>query len=281
MQDLVQRIYGAGSRFHIGDIGWELASVPPERQAGWRIALWSDGDQDVAWGWIEGNGLLLVVDPARPEVAGDVLDWFREETGPAVQRLTSVLESETHLIDAIEKAGFVLEHGRPYYTHHNITLDDLGTPVVPDGFTLRHVRADEIEKRAAVHRAAWSDVAPSKMTAEAMAAVMSTWPYRPELDWVVENSDGVFVASALIWLDEQHRAGLVEPVGCAPQYRRLGLGQAVNLGALHALKELGGVEARVCPRGDDGYPIPAKLYQSIGFRPGLRTVDYVGQKLDL
>jgi ribosomal protein S18 acetylase RimI-like enzyme len=81
----------------------------------------------------------------------------------------------------------------------------------------------------------------------------------------------------LIWLDEQHRAGLVEPVGCAAEYRRLGLGQAVNLGALHALKELGGVEARVCPRGDDGYPVPAKLYQSIGFRPGLRTVHYVAK----
>jgi hypothetical protein len=87
----------------------------------------------------------------------------------------------------------------------------------------------------------------------------------------------VFVASALIWLDEQHGAGLVEPVGCAAEYRRLGLGQAVNLGALHALKELGGVEARVCPRGDDAYPIPAKLYQSIGFRPGLRTVNYVAK----
>lgn len=276
MQDLVQRIYGVGSRFHIGDIAWEQASVPAERQAGWQIALWRDGGQDVAWGWVEGNGLLLVVDPARPEAADEVLDWFREVADPG-ELFCSVLESETHLIAAMAKAGFSVEHGRAYYTHHAIGLDDLGTPVVPDGFTLRHVRADEIEKRAAVHRAAWSDVAPSKMTADAMAAVMSSWPYRPELDWVVENSDGVFVASALIWLDEQHGAGLVEPVGCAAEYRRLGLGQAVNLGALHALKELGGVEARVCPRGDDGYPIPAKLYQSIGFRPGLRTVNYVAK----
>jgi hypothetical protein len=78
MQDLVQRIYRTESRFHIGDIAWEQASVPAERQAGWKIALWRDGDQDVAWGWVEGNGLLLVVDPARPEVADEVLDWFRE-----------------------------------------------------------------------------------------------------------------------------------------------------------------------------------------------------------
>ncbi|MEV8374177.1 GNAT family N-acetyltransferase [Kribbella sp. NPDC056861] len=277
MQELVQRIYQVGARFHLGDLGWEYNSVAPERQAGWRIALWRDGDEVVGWGWVEGQDLLLVVDPARPEVAGEVLDWFRESTsGDSLG--CSVLESETHLIAALAKAGFQVHEGGHFYTHHTIALADLGTPVVPAGFTLRHTRPDEVEKRAAVHRAAWSDLRPSKMTAEVMGAVMNTWPYRSELDWVVEAPNGEFAASALIWLDEKNRVGLVEPVGCATEYRRRGLGQAVNLGALHALRELGAVEARVCPRGDDEYPQARKLYQSIGFRPGLRTVNY---RLDL
>jgi ribosomal protein S18 acetylase RimI-like enzyme len=287
MQELVQRTYGVDSRFHVGDISWEHSSVTPERRAGWRIALWRDGGEVIAWGWVEGTDLLLAVDPARPEVAAEVLVWFRE-SADADQQLNadgsggsplgvSILETESHLVAALESAGFAVQDGDPFYTHHSIALDDLGTPVVPAGFTVRHVRPDEVEKRAAVHRAAWSDLRPSKMTAEAMGAVMSTWPYLPELDWVVEAPDGEFVASALIWLDENNRAGLVEPVGCAPAYRRRGLGQAVNLGALHALKELGAVEARVCPRGDDDYPNARKLYQSIGFRPGLRTVNYLAR----
>lgn len=69
--------------------------------------------------------------------------------------------------------------------------------------------------------------------------------------------------------------GLVEPVGCDPAYRRRGFAQAVNLAALHAVRDAGAVEALVCPRGDDGYPKARKLYQSIGFRPGARTVTYV------
>jgi hypothetical protein len=277
MQELVQRIYQVAARFHIGDLSWEYSSAPPARQDGWRIALWRDGDQVVGWGWVEGQDLLLVVDPERPEVASEVLDWFRESTD-AESLGCSVLEGETHLIAALAAAGYQVKHGDHFYTHHTITLADLGTPVVPAGFTLRPARPDEVEKRAAVHRAAWSDLRPSRMTAEVMGAVMSTWPYRSELDWVVEAPNGEFAASALIWLDEKNRVGLVEPVGCATEYRRQGLAQAVNLGALHALRELGAIEARVCPRGDDDYPKARKLYQSIGFRPGLRTVNY---RLDL
>jgi GNAT superfamily N-acetyltransferase len=104
---------------------------------------------------------------------------------------------------------------------------------------------------------------------------MSSWPYRPELDWVVEGPDGDFVATALIWLDELNGIGLVEPVGCAPAYRRRGLARAVNLAALQALRGFGVNKAMVCPRGDDGYPEARKLYQNIGFRPGSRTVTFV------
>lgn len=229
----------------------------------------------IAWGWVELPGhLLMVVDPARPEVAADVVAWFRE-TATAGQLTCSTLETELHLIDALTADGFRPGDDLPFFTHHRHSLQDLGTPVVQDGLTLRHVRPDEVEKRAAAHRAAWSDWGPSKVTDEDMAAVMSTWPYLPELDWVVEGPDGSFVATALIWLDEAHRCGLVEPVGCAPEYRRRGLGQAVNLAALQALRETGAREALVCPRGDDGYPKARALYQSVGFKPGSRTRTYV------
>ncbi|WBQ06137.1 GNAT family N-acetyltransferase [Kribbella sp. CA-293567] len=277
LQELVRRTYSVDSRFHVGDLAWEYSSAAPARQAGWRLALWREGNEVFAWGWVEGNDLLMVVDPARPDLATEVLAWFREST-EAESLGCSVLESETHLIEALAADGFRVHEGDPFFTHHTLALTDLSTPVVPAGFTLRPAQLHEVEQRAAVHRAAWSDLQPSKVTAQVMGAVMSTWPYRPELDWVVVAPDGEFVASALIWLDEENQAGLVEPVGCAPAYRRQGLAQAVNLGALHALRDLGGVEARVCPRGDDDYPQARRLYQSIGFQPGLRTVNH---RLDL
>ncbi|MEV6285322.1 GNAT family N-acetyltransferase [Kribbella sp. NPDC051770] len=273
MQELTQRVWSPASRFHLGDLAWER-SANAARSADWRTAVWRDGTVGpvVAWGWLEQPGhLLMAVDPARPELADQVIHWFRE-TADGDQLATGVLETEHHLLAPLEAAGFRRDDQSPYYTHHWISLDALATPVAPDGLTLRHVRADEVAKRAAVHRAAWSDLAPSKMNEGAMAAVMSAWPYRSELDWVVVNEAGEFVASALIWLDEQYQVGLVEPVGVATAYRRQGLGQAVNLAALHALRAAGGTRAVVCPRGDDGYPKARALYQSIGFKPGSRTL---------
>ena len=273
MQGLIQRTWSKRSRLHIGDIAWERNAIP--REESWRTSLWDDDGQVVAWGWVElPDHLSLVVDPARPELAAEVIAWFRS-VATAPRLACSVLEDETHLVSALADAGFRADDDLPFYTHHRLSLSDLGTPVVPEGFTLRHVLAGEVEKRAEGHRAAWSDWGPSKVTDENFAGVMNCWPYRPELDWVVEGPDGDFVATALIWLDEVHGVGLVEPVGCAPQYRRRGLARAVDLAALHALREAGATEALVCPRGDDGYPQARALYQSIGFKPGPRTVTYV------
>ncbi|MFB6722951.1 GNAT family N-acetyltransferase [Kribbella sp. NPDC056345] len=272
MQELVQRTWSPRSRLHIGDVAWERAVNGGRRGDTWCTAFWEDDGQVVAWGWAEPGHLSLVVDPEWADLAADVLGWFQEhEPDGAV----SVLEAETHLVAALEKAGYRADDDAPFFTHHRIALSDLGTPVVPDGFTLRHVQPDEVLKRAAVHRAAWSDWGPSKVTDEDLAAVMSTWPYEPELDWIVEAPNGEFVATALIWHDKVHGVGLVEPVGCAPAYRRRGLAQAVNLAALHALRDAGATHAMVCPRGDDAYPKARALYQSIGFRPGARSKLYV------
>ncbi|TDD59503.1 GNAT family N-acetyltransferase [Kribbella antibiotica] len=257
---------------HIGDVAWERAVNAGRSAHTWRTACWDDGGQVIAWGWAEGDHLSLVVDPDRAEVAADVLAWF-QELAPA--GVVSVLETEDHLVAALEAAGYHSDDAAPFFTHHRIPLSDLPAPVVPDGFTLRHTRPDEVEKRAAAHRAAWSDLAPSKVSDADVAAVMSTWPYESELDWIVEAPNGDFAATALIWHDKLHGIGLVEPVGCAPPYRRQGLAQAVNLAALHALREAGATDAMVCPRGDDGYPQARALYQSIGFRPGARTALYL------
>ncbi|MFC9688641.1 GNAT family N-acetyltransferase [Kribbella sp. NPDC056951] len=272
MQELVQRTWSPRSRLHVGDVAWERAVNSGRRGDTWRTAFWEDDGQVVAWGWAEPDHLSLVVDPERAEVAGEVINWFQELHPDGA---CSVLEDETHLVDALEKAGYRADDAAPFFTHHRIELSDLRTPVVPDGFTLRHAQPDEVQKRAAAHRAAWSDLGPSKVTDEDMAAVMSTWPYESELDWVVEAPNGEFAATALIWHDKVHGIGLVEPVGCAPAYRRQGLAAAVNLAALHALRDAGATAAMVCPRGDDAYPTARALYQSIGFRPGARSKLYV------
>ena len=68
--------------------------------------------------------------------------------------------------------------------------------------------------------------------------------------------------------------GELEPVGTHADHRRLGLGRAVGLYALQRLRDLGATKAIVACRGDEAYPIPCKLYESIGFREVSRQLAY-------
>jgi predicted N-acetyltransferase YhbS len=110
------------------------------------------------------------------------------------------------------------------------------------------------------------------VTTGAYERLMRTPPYDPGLDWVALDASGAMVASCLVWLDPGTGVGLVEPVGCAPEHRGRRLAGAVSLAALHAARRAGGRTGMVCPRGDDDYPVPQRVYRRLGFEPGPRTL---------
>lgn len=278
MQALTRQVWSRNPRWHVGELAWSRYSVPGA-QVGWRTSLWHDAGRPLAWGWVELPGdLSLVVDPSAPELIDAVLEWFDNAAGDG-DLSCLVLESETAVIERLEAAGFTADDDAPYFRYHSMRLvDSMGLVDLPEpslaaGFQLRHVEPGEAAERAAVHRAGWSDFG-SRVSTESYQAVMAAYPYRPELDWVVTAPDGTWVASALGWLDDVNRAGLLEPVGCAPPYRRRGLARAVNIACLRALREAGAETAHVNPRGDQGYPVPGLLYRSIGFQPAGRTLSY-------
>jgi GNAT superfamily N-acetyltransferase len=113
------------------------------------------------------------------------------------------------------------------------------------------------------------------VTAAAYERLTRTPPYRHGLDWVALDAAGAMVASATVWLDHVTGIALVEPVGCAPEHRGHGLAGAVSIAALTAARDLGATVGLVCPRGDDGYPVPMRVYQRLGFVAGPRTVTFV------
>ncbi|MGW1882855.1 GNAT family N-acetyltransferase [Streptomyces sp. NPDC001970] len=280
MQELTSRTWSAASTYHVGDLAWGRFMFPPER-ADWPGALWeAAGGRVVAWGWAHfPDDLRMEVDPAHPELIDEVLDWF-DAHDPGGPREIVVLDARTRLRAALTARGYRQQtDDEPHFAHHIRPLAGLpAVPALPAGFTARAVRGvggeadeDELERRVAVHRAAWNSTG---VTVGSYRAVRASWPYRPELDRVVEAPDGSFAASCLIWYDDTHRTGLVEPVGTAPGFRRRGLSRAVCLAALHALRDAGARDAVVCPRGDAGYPVPRMLYRSLGFRQYARTYTY-------
>jgi GNAT superfamily N-acetyltransferase len=195
----------------------------------------SDGEV-VAWGWAELPGeLMLLVDPAQPELVDDVLSWFAE-VATGEQLSVPVLDAETHVIRALQRHGYAREDGPSFMSYLSRGLEGLPVPLLPTGFVARPVRGEQdLARRVAVHRVVWN---PSRVTEGSYRNVMSAWPYRSELDWVVEAPDGVLAAQCLIWLDEKNQVGELEPVGTDPRFRRMGLGRAVCLAAMHALRQV-------------------------------------------
>jgi GNAT superfamily N-acetyltransferase len=289
MQRAVQRTWTPQQRWHVGDLAWGRYALPGQ-EPNWRTALWRDGTGEVsAWGWVELPGHLdLHVDPAYPELAGDVIEWF-EAVATASERSVTVLETEHHLVAALERAGYQPVTEAPFFQH---CLTDLGGPFtaleMPAGYRARAVRVEEAVARAALHRSAWQPSrigklfvppvdfgdAESLVTSESYQVVMNSWPYRHDLDQVIEAPDGTLAAFALGWIDEVNRVGELEPVGTDPHHARRGLGSAVSLACMEALRNAGATRAVVYPRGDSAYPVARRLYFGLGFRPVARTVTY-------
>ncbi|MEO6511627.1 MAG: GNAT family N-acetyltransferase [Nocardioides sp.] len=270
MQALASRTWTPESRQHPGQLAWSYAYGTPEDLAHGPTALLTRDDEVVAWAWAESDDWMeLCVDPAALDAGDAAVAWFLERTGDGVVR-TMALDTEEHVIAALDRAGFVVEEEAPWFTHHLLDLADLvAVPEVP-GYTFRHVEPGEAAARAACHRAAWTPPGgTSKVSTAAYERLMATPPYRHDLDWVALDAHGEMVASAMVWLDPVTGGALVEPVGCAPEHRGHGLAGAVSIAALRAARDLGGRLGLVCPRGDDAYPVPMRIYSGSASSPAL------------
>ena len=277
MQEMCSRLWTPSSHFHPGQLAWnwhdrlDPVAAQPAQEAIW---LWRDGTRMVGFGWAEApDWLELQVDPSYPAVADEILEWFEDWSDAQTQSVQVMADDPSEA--ALTAAGFAAQPHASHFSRLLLDLDELqGVPWAP-GYQLQPMTGmTEAAARASCHVASWSDVGTSAMTGSSYAALMSTWPYRSDLDWVAVDGAGDMVASCLVWLDASTGVGLVEPVGCVPEHRGRGLASAVVLAALVRLREIGGRRAVVSARGDAHHPGPRQLYRSLGFRPVARTMTW-------
>jgi ribosomal protein S18 acetylase RimI-like enzyme len=239
----------------VGELAWVFARLDHE----WKV--WRDGADVVAFAFFDGDSLVWQVHPERLDLLGAVLDSRPFEL--------------THVSTGFDLSpfGFVRDDDAPWHHTNTRPLDgDIAEPTLPAGF--RHVTmatAGDVAGFVGAHVRAWEG---SKLDVTAYERVMRTWPYRADLDVAVQAPDGTFVATANVWLDEANATAELEPVGTDPAYRRLGIGRAMNLFAMHQARAAGARTMMVGCRGDDAYPIPRQLYWSVGFRSIARDVTW-------
>ena len=252
-----------------GQIAFWSANIP---HGDWRARLWFDsGGRLAGWCWLTQDvELEWQVRPEHAALLDEILDWAQP----------SELMARTHHADAIARIrahGLEPDPGAPWMRVNHRSLDQVEQPSLPEGYRLCTM-ADGVDSRSrsAAHRSAFS---PSRFSDDVYAAVRATWPYRADLDCVALAADGSVASYTLAWLDEANGIGELEPVGTHEDHQRRGLGRAVNLFALQCLRAEGAMEALVACRGDEAYPVPKLLYESVGFRELVRTTPF-GRPVD-
>jgi len=230
--------------------------------------LWLKGEACEGWGWFfPPDTLEWAVHPASSGLLGEILDWFAEQAPAGAALKTSTRDADEDAQAELRNRGFVEDPAHPWMRLNRRTLERIEEPELPAGYALRTVADYEgdISKRVTVHQRSWAELG-TRVALDTYPGVMVTWPYRSDLDFVLEAGDGRPVAFALGWYDEANAVAEFEPLGTDPAYRRRGLGRALLLLGLRRFRDIGAREAVVGSRGDDGHPLPRRLYESVGFR---------------
>lgn len=282
MQDVVIACWDAdGPRVvvHIGDLAW-WRFQHTGREAEWRIRLWESGGRIAGWAWLElpATASLLVRPEHRQTLIPEIVEWLRTQSvgGSANALHVAACDNDLSTLRVFSELGFRISDEQAMDALSMTLGEEIAQASLPRGYRARHVAGEsDLANRVAVHRAAWSVRGPSRVTEESYRRVMSAWPYRPELDWVIAAPDGRFVSSCVIWLDEVNRVGELEPVGTDTAMWRRGFGSAVCRAALAALRDHGAQTAIVYALQEPGMPPAISLYQSLGFRTHARFVTLV------
>jgi ribosomal protein S18 acetylase RimI-like enzyme len=229
----------------------------------WAARLWFAGERLAGFGWTTGwrAPVGLSYEVREAELLEEILDWANPE-------VTTVKSDDEDVAAILRRRGFEHDPDALWIRLNSRTLEDVEQPLVPDGYRLTTMAEyGDFGSRAAAHRSAFGVPGrPSRFTEDTYATVRREAPWRAELDCVAVDSAGEVASFALAWLDDEHGVGELEPVGVRADAQRRGLGRAASLYALQQLAAAGASTALVGSRGDDAYPAPRELYESIGFR---------------
>jgi GNAT superfamily N-acetyltransferase len=297
MQGLAQRVTGlrpdlVNGEATVGELAWGWAKDFDALHRFWRHRLWFADSGLAAWAWVvlphrvllsdgkfrevDTAGLIWQVHPGRPELVKEILDWY-DDVADGVDRLLTVQIADVPALAGVAAHGYVFDaetgsDNGSWVQFNARELTGLPEPVLPKGFRFRSAEDVSVADAVKAHRDAWH---PSSFTEAAFERVRRTWPYRADLHVLVEAPDGTLAATAIIWLDEVTRTAEFEPVGTHREFRRRGLGTALQLYGMHQARAAGANRMLVACLGAPAHPAARNMYYGVGFREFTRDLPHI------
>lgn len=244
------------------------------------IRLWTD-EQGQLLAWAVLQIPFWTIDYAfhpefHHELHPHILRWADDQAGKVVGTASghpawfvAVPAKQTDRIQDLEKIGFTSQENIGENSWSQVLMEhsmQIGDKInLADGFHIRPLNgASEVEAYVDLHRAVFES---KNMTVAWRNRTLQRPEYVPDLDLVAVAPNGQLVAFCVCWLAENPNGdcrGQVEPLGVHPEYRRLGLGQAILSEGLKRLQSGGAKQIYV--QTDNYRDAAFKLYESSGFR---------------
>ena len=262
------------------------------------LRLWQDEDgQLIGFGqiWIDREGdkvdgylYFKVLPSARNNgVEDDIMVWGTErmqsvatECGKPAILSSSTREEDTERRTLLERHGLVAN--RFFFRMQRLLDQPIPEPLLPTGVTLTHTAGmADAERWVAAYNQSFIDHWNFHMaTVERHQHWLTDPKYRTDLDLVAVTEDNTIAAFCFCFVDPDDNArnnrseGWINLLGTRRGFRQMGLGRAMLLAGMRALKQAGMAVAKLGVDAEN--PTGAlRLYQSVGFEVAFTNVSYV------
>ncbi len=233
--------------------------------------LWWEGDTLAAFAYIDDyNNLYFEYEPSlfNEDLGSAIMAWGVECMQKRNRKMNSSdpLDASCSANDKLHLPLFI-KHGfeqTPIRSLRYKRSASLPIPetVLPQGFSIRSIKRDEVEQAVALHRAAFGS---EHMTVERRLAIMDAPDYVPDLDLVVVAPDGGLAAFCICGMEEVDGKfiGYTDPIGAHPAFRGKGFAKAVTIHAMRELVKRGVVELEL-GTSSENTPMQ-RLTEALGF----------------
>ena len=270
------RKHGLGAE-HSGDLNW-AAYMHTQMNPARDTRLWWDGAALAAWATCNKYGLTFALSYAQREnldLLRRILAWAKAHVqalspdgGPPTEFSTGCFASHLPHAHMLAELGFTPSEEGALFVNARALAVPIPDLVLPAGVVIRPPEGeDELDRRAQLHATVWH---PSKVTPAGYRITRRAPGYDATLDMVAVLPDGNLGAYCICWPEQATGTCEFEPVGTHPDHRRQGLASAVMYAAMRRARALGLHTALVYCKAEN-----LAFYQSLGFTPVDRTVEYV------
>lgn len=234
------------------------------------IYYWFYDDKLVGINTFFNNRILYFFHPNNKNLFNEMIDVSEKAIKASMSEKNQFEEFKLQIFDGDTELESIAKERNYYKTEEYRThyAFDCNTPIeipnLPEGYHIKTVyELQDKNSLLELYPLPFGSISVKEYTLVNFTKAPS---YRKELDVIVVDSDNKAVAFCSGYYDDRNKIVTFVAVACKNEHRNKGLSKAMMLHALKNAQQIGARWATVQTDDPNHYPIPNKLYKSVGFK---------------